>query len=391
MTEAVGRTALVLATGVFDKGGIARYTRYQIRALRAILGDAQVVTMSLLGPGGNDFEEPFPVTYAGAGLHLRDKVAFVRKVAGYARRLRPAIVWSNHVNFLPMAVPLARVARASLAVNVYGLELWSNRQWLHALTLPRADLVVPDCHFSAEYVTKRYGIPASRMRVVWDCVDTARFSPAVPDYAALGQYGVTPPERGVRTVLTLGRIVVGSEHKGYDRLIDAMIQLRDRPDVRCIIAGDGSDRARLEQRVRQAKLPDRVTFTGSIPEHLLVDLYNACDVFSLVSDRGPGRGEGIPLTPLEAAACGKPIIVGNEDGSQEAVVDGVTGALVSPRDPKALSRALLHILSDSERMRAMGLAARVRTEREFSYAKFEEKMARVLDDLWPSPVRARRA
>lgn len=380
MTRTDGATALVLATGVFDKGGIARYTRYQMRAMRAILGNEHVVTMSLLGPSGNDFEEPFPVTYTGSGLRLRDKVAFVRQAAAYARRLRPAVVWSNHINLLPMAVTLARFVDAKLAVNVYGLELWSNRQWMHALMLPRADLVVPDCHFSAEYVTKRYAVPASRLRVVWDCVDTVRFKPRVPDYTALTQYGVTPTADEVKTVLTLGRIVVGSEHKGYDRLIDAMVQLRDRP-IRCVIAGDGSDRSRLERRVREANLKDRVIFTGSIPEHLLVDLYNACDVFSLVSDRGPGRGEGIPLTPLEAAACGKPIIVGDEDGSQEAVIDDVTGALVSPRDPQGIPRALVHILSDSDRMRAMGVAARARIENEFSYVKFEEKTARALDAL----------
>ena len=54
-----------------------------------------------------------------------------------------------------------------------------------------------------------------------------------------------------------------------------------------------------------------------VHEDDLPKFYRASRIFTLVSDRGKGRGEGIPLTPLEAMACGSPIIVGNQDGSQE--------------------------------------------------------------------------
>ena len=80
----------------------------------------------------------------------------------------------------------------------------------------------------------------------------------------------------------------------------------------------------------------------------------------MTQDRSDGRGEGIPLTPLEAAACAKPIIVGNEDGSREAVVEGVNGFIVSPRDPDALRGALEQLLVRDELRDSMGRAARSR-------------------------------
>jgi phosphatidylinositol alpha-1,6-mannosyltransferase len=116
-------------------------------------------------------------------------------------------------------------------------------------------------------------------------------------------------------------------------------------------------------------------------EGLLTDIYNLCDVFALVSDRGYGRGEGIPLTPLEAAACGKPIIVGNEDGSQEAVIDGLNGRLVSPRDTANLREAILTLMLDDQQRERMGREARQRIEKEFSYESFRKKIASVIGDV----------
>jgi phosphatidylinositol alpha-1,6-mannosyltransferase len=110
----------------------------------------------------------------------------------------------------------------------------------------------------------------------------------------------------------------------------------------------------------------------------LAGLYRSAHLFSLVSDRGPGRGEGIPLTPLEAAACGVPILVGNQDGSQEAVVDGVNGYLLDPFDLEAHAAAILALVRDSELRTRMGREARTRSEREFAYPIFREKHRHLL-------------
>ena len=372
---------LYLAIGVFDKGGISRYCRYQIRALRELAGAQNVNVMSLFPPGPNDFEEPFEVDYRGRGIGLRGETSYLARGANRAFALRPDIVWSSHIRLLPAAWT-ARIAAigARLAANVYGRELWSRWQRIYRPLLRGADAVVSDCHFSGNFVVEDYGIRPERVHVIWDCVDLSRFHPDSRRGDLLEQFGI-PKGPGLRYVLTLGRMEPATRYKGYDRLLDALAALRENPNVIGIFAGDGGDRERLERRARAMGLERKAFFVGSVSEAMLPDVYNLGDLFALVSERGHGKGEGVPLTPLEAAACGKPIVVGNEDGSQEAVIDGETGRVISPRDPGAMRDAIATILLDDETRRRMGLAARARIEAEFSYEGFRNQTGRLLDDL----------
>ena len=335
---------LYLATGVFDKGGISRYSRYQISALRELVGDSCLRVLSLHGPGPNDFEEPFLVDCHGAGVGRMSKLrfgwnAFRRSIAG-----RPDVIWSNHLNLLPLAFSARLMARpARLVANVYGLELWSGGRRFRKGLLGRADGVVSDCHFSARYVVENFCVRPQGLDVIWDCVDTKRFSPRQRREDLLRKWGI-PAGPQYKYVMTLGRIQEASRHKGYDRLLDVMGKFRTAPHVVALFVGDGDDRGRLERR-------------------------------------GPGRGEGVPLVLLEAAACGKPIIAGDEDGAQEAVADGENGYIVSPRDPDALKKAIGNLLSNEDLRGRMGMAARRRVEREFSYEMFREKTGQCLERI----------
>ena len=374
---------LYLAVGVFDKGGISRYCRYQIRALRELAGEKNVRVLSLMGPAENDFEDEFTVDRTFAGFGVRSETDFFLAGMAAARAERPEVTWSSHLRFIPNGVMARLCARGVLAVNVYGEEAWSGKLLpLHKRILPRADMVVSDCEFTAEYVADNYAVKRTNLSVVWDCVDLQRFEPRHRSEELLNRFSL-PRGEGVRYVMTLGRIEARSRYKGYDRLFSAVaaLRIRTRPGVVLLYAGSGDDVERLRQRAKAEGLSDRVFFLGSIPEAELCDVYNLCDVFVLVSDRGLGRGEGIPLTPLEAAACGKPIIVGNEDGSREAVINGENGYSVSPRDPEALRSALESIIVDDELRSRMGREARARIEAEFSYETFRRKTSVVLDRL----------
>jgi len=376
---------LFLGIGVFDKGGISRYCRYQVRALREIAGGSNVNVMSLFPPRPNDFEEPFYVDYQGRGLGLRGESAYLARGANRAFAMRPDIVWSSHIRLLPSAWT-ARLAAfgARLVANVYGRELWSRWQWAYRPLLRGANAVVSDCHFSRDFVVDDYKIKPDRVRVIWDCVDLSRFRPQPRRTDLLEQFGI-PAGPGFRYVLTLGRMEPVTRYKGYDRLLDALAAFKENPNVIGIFAGDGGDRERLQRRAREMGLERKAFFIGSVPEAMLPDVYNLGDMFSLVSERGHGMGEGVPLTPLEAAACGKPIVVGNEDGSQEAVIDGENGRVISPRDPAAMRDAIETIMLDDENRQRMGLAARARIEAEFSYEGFRNKTALLLNDLTSVP------
>lgn len=104
-------------------------------------------------------------------------------------------------------------------------------------------------------------------------------------------------------------------------------------------------------------------------------------MFSLVTHAGPGAGEGIPLTPLEAAECGKPILVGDQDGSREAAEDGVSGFVLPPFDLDAQAERIVRLARDPALRARMGEAARARVEREHAYPRFRERVRELISEM----------
>lgn len=368
---------LYVTPGVFDKGGIARYGRYQIDALREIAGPDRVTVLSLLGHGVDDLETTFEVAWQAGGASTRHKVALgLRTLAAAARR--PDIVWCAHVNMLPLAMRTASLARARCVLNVYGREVWSDVRRSVARAMRRVPHVVSDCHNTARYLTEKRGWRGASMTIAWDCVDLGRFCPGEPRQAALERYGL-PAKRGRTAVLMLGRITHSAVYKGWRRLLDVAERVRDDDRFLFILGGDGDLRAELTDEARRRALRS-VHFTGSVHEDDLVDVYRYADVCTLVSDAGPGRGEGIPLTPLEAAACGAPILVGNQDGSREAVIEGENGFILDPFDIAGHAERLQRLADPAIHARASA-AARRRIVEYHSYEVFRETHRRLLAEL----------
>ncbi|MFT3766849.1 MAG: glycosyltransferase family 4 protein [Minicystis sp.] len=373
------KSILYLAPGVFDKGGISRYCRYQIRALREILGEGAVTVLSLAPPDAKSFEDPFAVDFASFGPSRAGKSLFAAAAAIAAAGERPRAVWCAHVGIAPLAVGLARAIGAMSVLNVYGVEVWTDLNRVRAASLRRSDWVVSDCHNTRDYIVAHALRVPERMVVHWDCVDLARFSPGDPG-DVLARYGIPSAFDGT-TVLTLGRLSPAARYKGYDRLIEVLARLPAGVAARVVIAGDGPTRPELSAQAARLGVQDRVLFTGSIREEDLPAIYRACDVFSLITHAGPGAGEGIPLTPLEAAACGKPILVGNQDGSREAAEDSVSGFVLEPFDLQAIADRLTLLAQDPALRARMGAAARARIEREHGYERFRERVRSLLAEM----------
>ena len=143
------------------------------------------------------------------------------------------------------------------------------------------------------------GCPEDRIRIHYHGIDTTRFACPDRSYDADGDI----------TVLSVGRL---TEVKGQDRLIDAAALVRGRTKIpfRVVLVGDGPLRPRVEERIRQSSMGDRVTVVGHL-EHrsdALVGHYKAADLFVLPSVTAGDRKEGIPGTLVEAMAAGLPIV-----------------------------------------------------------------------------------
>ena len=211
------------------------------------------------------------------------------------------------------------------------------------------DHVVATCTDEV-FELRRLGLRRDRATIVPCGVDTDVFTPD----------GSVAPRSDRKRLLVLGRIV---ERKGHD---DAVRALRAVPDAELVVVGgppadavdDDPEVQRLRSIAAEAGVADRLVFTGSVARADVPSWVRSADVVLAVPWYEP-----FGITPLEAMACGRPVIATAVGGLVDSVAEGVTGDLVPPRDPERLGRAVADLLADDGRRAVYG-AAGVRRARE---------------------------
>jgi phosphatidylinositol alpha-1,6-mannosyltransferase len=158
-------------------------------------------------------------------------------------------------------------------------------------------------------------------------------------------------------ILTVARLV---PHKGQDVGIRALASLaREFPTLRYVLVGEGHDEQRLRALADDLNVSDRVIFAGVLSDEEIAEAYAMASVYLGLSRLEKGINvEGFGISFVEAGASGTPSIGGDSGGVRAAVRDGVTGFVVTPDDVTAAANALRSLLSDPERRKAMGAAAR---------------------------------
>jgi glycosyltransferase involved in cell wall biosynthesis len=219
------------------------------------------------------------------------------------------------------------------------------------------DRIVAQCQDEVRELL-RMGVPRSRMALIPSGVNAATFRPDGP----------AAPRTRTPRILSVGRMV---ERKGFQDVIAA---LRFVPAAELVIVGGRIDPlfTRLSRYAEACGVADRVTFAGAVPREQMPPWYRSADV--LVS--APWY-EPFGLTPLEAMACGVPVVGSAVGGLTDTVVDGITGVLVPPRAPRALGDALRALLADRMRRMAYGSAAVDRARHTYSWERAAQQLVAV--------------
>ena len=267
------------------------------------------------------------------------------RLARLIKRLAPDVVHAHDSHAVAMSAlalsmstqpvkpPLLAARRVDFHLRGNSLSRWKYRQVDMFICVSEAirDMLVGD------------GVPVERTVIVNEGIDLERVAAAPA--ARLHEELWLPHHAPI-----VGNVAALVAHKGQRHLIEAAaLVVRQVPDARFVIAGEGELRPALERQIKDHHLEKHVLLLGFRPD--VLSLHKAFDIFVMSSVT-----EGLGTSLLDAMACAKPIVATRAGGIPEVVTEGTTGLLVPPRDHAAMAEAIVRLLKDPALRERMGTA-----------------------------------
>ena len=346
------------------------------RMLGSLVDELPPDRVSVLAPSwdgavGSDAAQPYRI-FREPQRFIWPSPSFLARILEVAEDTKAEVLVFGAASPLGILGPQVAAAGIPYLVIAHGFEYWlSMLPGSHAL-MRRATARASRVTACSEFVgrTVRTAVPRRvPVSVLHPGADISRFHPDLPTQDLRIRHGI-----GDRPlVVCVSRLVM---RKGQDVLIRAMTGLQRRiPGAALLIVGAGPHENAL-RGLAAAAPADSVFFAGEVAEEELPRYYAMGDVFAMpCRTRLAGlEVEGWGAVFVEAAACGKPVVVGNSGGARESLVDGETGFLVDGTDIGAVVRALGDLLADPGLAAQMGLAGRARVERELSWPRLAARL-----------------
>lgn len=303
-----------------------------------------------------------------------------------------------HANFFMSALVALRLKRAlgtPFVVTFHALgrvrrlhqneadQFPAERMEIEDEVIARADAIIAECPQDEEDLTTLYRADRARVRVIPCGFDKAEFWPIARPFARRA-LGFDPKER---ILLNIGRLV---PRKGIDTAIRALARLARQHAIvaKLVVVGGNSDLpcalltpeiGRLAGIAADEGVASQVMFTGRRSREFLKLYYNAADVFVTTPWYEP-----FGITPLEAMACGTPVVGSAVGGIKYSVADGFTGTLVPPNDPDALAASLAKLYLDADYRKELGRNAIDRVHEQFTWSKVAGSIAGLYQDVLES-------
>ncbi len=350
--------------------GIGTYIRNLLRHLARIDRESEFVLLTAaadlgvaegLGPNFRTVLEPSP------NYSIREQI----HVPWVLRRERPDVFHAPHY-ILPTAVGCRSVVTIHDCIHLMFPQYLPNRvayayaRWSMWNATRKADRILTVSEASKRDILHFFNVPPDKIEVVPNAIDERFWNiPTEEEIARVRERY----QLAHRFVLYVGNI---KPHKNLVRLIEAFNGLRQLPgfdDVKLLIIGDEiSKLPALRRAVHSHKLHKQVRFLGYLSDDSLAILYRLASVFVF-----PSLYEGFGLPPLEAMACGAPVVTSNVSSLPE--VAGDAAVLVDPQQVESIVEGMRRVLADPELAQDMRKKGLVRA-REFSW---ERSVARTHD------------
>jgi len=367
----VTRVALVNLTTTTKIGGVETFvwelaghlTRHGI-AVTVVGGAARSSPVRTVSPGVQIVTVPYvdrahirriPVLGRQYGLtKLLERLSFGVRAGATLEHGGYDIIHIHKPFDFPLAQRIRRRTGARIIYSSHGRDFFpGDRRFTNAV-----DLFTACSAYNAMDVRERYGRAA---RVIYNGIDTDRFSPRPPDQS--WRASVTGGSAPV--ILWVGRL------ERWKGTIDGLraVALLGCP-AHLVIAGAGPELSRLRDAAHSLGIAERVHLLGARDHAELPCLYASADLVIGTSF----ANETFGMALAEASACARPVVATRFGGFPEVVRDGDTGLLVPPRDPRALADAMRALLHDRQRAQAMGTAGRAHVVANFAWPVVTERV-----------------
>lgn len=296
----------------------------------------------------------------------------IRYIRDYINESRPDIVHTHgpRAHFLagralpgagrPVSVASMHGSYRQFTVGDDG-ELGGLKSWIKKLqyggidrlTARNFDMTVAVCRATRDEMVNALRIPPEKVRVIHNGIEEQRVDASRREELRR-EFGFNDSHV---VVVCVGRIAF---HKGLRVLLDAMEQTAAlEPAARFLFVGEGPMENELKLRVENGSLKGKAVFAGSRKD--AVAIIAASELLVM-----PSLSEGLPITLLESASVGRPMVATDVGGMPEVVMAEETGLLVPPRDSAGLAGAMVRLIGDKPLRDRMGAAARELWEKEFT-------------------------
>jgi glycosyltransferase involved in cell wall biosynthesis len=301
-----------------------------------------------------------------------------RDLSRLVRRNRIQIVHAHMARDYPLAAYAARANAASKLIITRHVLFPLSR--LHRITLSRAARIIAVSHAVASRLKADAIVPAEKISVILNGIDTARFSKARAEFDRRQFFGSWKLPADSLLVGTVGEL---TPLKGQEEILRTASQLlKQLPQTQFIIAGvdhsrENQHRTRLEQLIKELNLTTHVSLVGWLGD--LAELYCALDVFVSAS-----HTESFGLAIAEAMASGTAVVATETEGASELIKTGETGLLVPIGNIDKLAESILLLLRDKEERVRLGRAAQQAAAANFGL----ERMIAETEAVYRSEVKA---
>lgn len=372
--EPIRITVLVSSLGI---GGGEQMLLELLRTINRQVFSIQVLFLRSPGPVGREVAKlGYPVT--SDILRFRFDPCGISRLSRELRRTAPHILFlNNHFNTLFFGMPAARRAGIPLPTCVNWNHETFRRYPLHRITMAiwtrlqrQVDIMVVVAKTQKEHIMRENGIPGRKMTVIYNAIAPEKFSSSLAATDARRRLGL-PAECPVVSMIAALR----PDKAPGVFLQAARIVLKSVPGAHFLIVGDGPEKERLAEIVRDTGLQEQIHLLGARRD--IGDILAAVDVNTLSSDK-----EILSVAALESMSAGIPMVCTDVGAMREIITPGVTGFVVERRNPGALADALIKILREPDQRKKMGANARGLVLEKFTIRHMTSEFERLFEQIY---------